>query len=152
MDECTALVGNATLLRLWTLKSGIGKLKLSEKKGENIVYVSPLHHLFWRHAFWIEKCPMDVSPREGSFTEVILRFPFVGFEDIVVLSWTPDEHTDHLRPVWTSIQNADVKLSLNKCESFTTCIVYYIDLFPCWRPDVSTHMMDDMGRLQHFPT
>lgn len=58
---------------------------------------------------------------------------------------------DHVQQVLKFLNNAGVSINIKKCEFFTNCLDYLRHFICSRRLEVSTAMLDAVGRLE-YPT
>ena len=109
------------------LKSGYWQVELEEKaKPPTAFTMGPL-------AFWEYECmPFGLTNAPATFQrlmvsclgELHLNWCITYLDEIIVFSWTPEEHLHRLKAVFNKLKAAGLKLKPSKCDLFKQQINY----------------------------
>ena len=108
--------------KIWILASGVrGRSHTS-----NYIHHGPLE--FWeceRMPFGLSNAPATFQRlMESCLGELHLSWYIIYLDDIIVFSWTPEEHLVRLQAVFDKLKGAGLKLKPSKCELFKEQINY----------------------------
>ena len=81
------------------------------------------------HALWSHQCSSHHSKlMKSCLGELHLNWCIIYLDDIIVLSWTPEEHIHRLKVVFNKLRAASLKLKPSKCDLFKKEIKYLGDV------------------------
>ena len=107
------------------LQSGYHHIGLSEKSKPLTAFTTHSGKFQWN------VLPFGISIGVQTFSFVINKaigqcsdFTANYLDDIIVFSRMAEDHLDHLEKVFTSLQQADLKIKASKCEFFKSHVCY----------------------------
>ena len=116
VDETLARLSGAKIFSKLDANSGFWQIPLSPSSRLLTTFITPMgRYCFNKLPFGISSAPEHFQRR---MSEILTDLPGVvcQMDDILVFGKTQDEHDKHLKAVLKQIEEANVTLSLQKCE------------------------------------
>ena len=127
IDDTLDCLHSAKWLSTLDLKPGYWQVELEEEgKPLTAFTMGPL--VFWecdRMPFGLPNAPATFQRlMESCLSELHLSWFIIYLDDIIVFSWTPEEHLVRLQTVFDNVKAARLKLKPSKCQLFKKQINY----------------------------
>jgi len=120
IGEIIAQLGNNKFFTVLDLKSGFHQIPLKRQDIEKTAFaVNGGKYEFTRLPFGLKNSPSIFQRAlDDILREHVGKICYVYIDDIIVFSKTENEHAHHLEQVFTTLQNANMKVQMDKCEFF----------------------------------
>lgn len=149
MDECIDSLRDTTIFSTLNDNSGYWQVEIDGVDRDKTGF--PSHQGLSRYTVGLSKwimhqgrsrrfrCPIDKSQVEVCLC--LLR-----------IYRMPDEHIDHVQPVFKVLHDKDVKLNLKKCKVFTNCIDYLRHVIRPGPLQISARRINKIPSLKYSTT
>jgi Reverse transcriptase (RNA-dependent DNA polymerase)/RNase H-like domain found in reverse transcriptase/Integrase zinc binding domain len=122
INEVLANLGKNQLFSILDLKSGFHQIKLRESDIEKTAFsINNGKYEFTRLPFGLRNAPSIFQRAlDDILREHIGVRCYVYIDDIIIFGKTETEHFKNLQKIFETLENANLKVSLDKCEFFKT--------------------------------
>lgn len=120
IGEIIAQLGNNKFFTVLDLKSGFHQILLREQDIEKTAFaVNGGKFEFTRLPFGLKNSPSIFQRAlDDILRDHIGKICYVYIDDIIIFSKTEEEHANHLGQVFLTLQNANMKVQMDKCEFY----------------------------------
>lgn len=122
INEVLAQLGKNNYFSVIDLKSGFHQIPLEEKDVEKTAFkINNGKYEFLRLPFGLRNAPSIFQRAlDDILRDHIGKICYVYIDDIIVFSKDPETHFENLRKIFLTLQNANMKVQLDKCEFLKT--------------------------------
>lgn len=126
ITEVLAQLGNNKFFSVLDLKSGFHQIPLKESDIEKTAFsINNGKFEYTRLAFGLKNAPAIFQRAlDDILHECIGKFCYVYIDDIIVFSRTEDDHICHLGKVFETLEEANMKVQLDKCHFFRESVEF----------------------------
>ncbi|GBG65882.1 hypothetical protein CBR_g54173 [Chara braunii] len=118
IDDLLKRLGGAKFFSKLDLKSGYHQLEIRKEDRYKTAFKTRYGHFEWLvMPFGLTNAPATFqAAMTTEFRHMLDRFVLIYLDDILVYSWSLDEHVEHLRTVLERLRQAKYKANHDKCE------------------------------------
>jgi putative transposase len=119
IDDLLFRLGGANIFSKFDLYSGFWQMPLNPSDAEKTAFTTPLGLFEWiTMPFGLKNAPASFQRMmdEVLHEAVTMGYSMVYMNDIVVFSKTEQEHVEHVEKVITLINNANLRMKIEKCD------------------------------------
>ncbi|GBG88162.1 hypothetical protein CBR_g46650 [Chara braunii] len=118
IDDLLERLGGAKFFSKLDLKSGYHQLEIRQEDRYKTAFKTRYGHFEWLVTpFGLTNAPATFqTAMTTEFRHMLDRFVLIYLDDILVYSWSLDEHVEHLRTVLERLRQAKYKANRYKCE------------------------------------
>ncbi|XP_075157913.1 uncharacterized protein LOC142231180 [Haematobia irritans] len=126
ITEVLAQLGSNTFFSVLDLKSGFHQIPLKESDIEKTAFsINNGKYEYTRLAFGLKNAPSIFQRAlDDILRECIGVFCYVYIDDIIVFSKSENEHIQHLEEVFQTLEDANMKVQLDKCHFFKKSVEF----------------------------
>jgi hypothetical protein len=126
IDDLFDQMKGATVFSKIDLRSGYHQLRIKEDDVPKTTFKTRFgHYEFTVLPFGLTNAPgVFMSLMNGVFREYLDKFVQVFIDDILIYSWTTEEHDEHLRLVLQCLREHKLYGKLSKCSFYQSMIHY----------------------------
>ena len=124
VEDIFSQLNGAKYFSTLDLRAGYHHIKLTTDLIPKTAFTSP----FGKYEY--VKVPFGLAQALAYFQELMtgvlkdLAFAMAYLDDIIIYSFTPEEHLQHIRTVFEKLHHAKLSMKLSKCHFFTKKIQY----------------------------
>ncbi|GBG66307.1 hypothetical protein CBR_g58798 [Chara braunii] len=117
IDDLLERLGGAKFFSKLDLKSGYHQLEIRQEDRYKIAFKTRYGHFEWLvMPFGLTNAPTFRAAMTTEFRHMLDLFVLIYLDDILVYSWSLDEHVEHLRTILKRLRQAKCKANRDKCE------------------------------------
>ncbi|GBG87469.1 hypothetical protein CBR_g45527 [Chara braunii] len=118
IDDLLERLGGAKFFSKLDLKSGYHQLEIRQEDCNKTAFKTRYGHFKWMvMPFGLTNAPATFQAAMiTEFRHMLDRFVLIYLDDILVYSWSLDEHVEHLRTALEWLRQAKYKANRDKCE------------------------------------
>ncbi|GBG75305.1 hypothetical protein CBR_g19937 [Chara braunii] len=131
IDDLLERLRGAKFFSKQDLKSGYHQLEIRKEDRYKTAFKTRYGHFEWLvMPFGLTNAPTTFqATMTTEFRHMLDRYVLIYLDDILVYSWSLDEHVEHLRTVLERLRQAKYKANLDKCE-FARHELEYLERHP----------------------
>ncbi len=120
ISEVISNLGESKFFSVLDLKSGFHQIPLKESDIEKTAFsIKGGKYEFTRLPFGLKNAPSIFQRAlDDILREHIAKYCYVYIDDIIIFSRTEDEHLNHIKKVFATLEEANIKVQLDKCKFF----------------------------------